>query len=251
MWSSSGYSRDVRALIPAGKPPLVALEAALPNIKFAGWTKVKQGSGAAVDKALALYEAGACKHLQYKIGVLYAPAGGMSENELYSEKGGSPLYEEFLAFLGDRITLQGWDKFRGGLDVTSNTTGKESVYTTLGRLEIMFHVCTLLPCIEGDQQKLERKRHIGNDFVTVVFFEPPSTDPSAVFDPSVLISQFTQVVIVVSPALDPEGKFSGYSINVVAKPDIPPFPPSLHEPGNGFYPKDEATRTFLLTKSIK
>ncbi len=33
----------------------------------------------------------------------------------------------------------------------------------------MFHVSTLLPLHESDVQKLERKRHIGNDIVIVVF----------------------------------------------------------------------------------
>ena len=31
----------------------------------------------------------------------------------------SPDFEEFLQFIGERITLKGWDKFRGGLDVKS------------------------------------------------------------------------------------------------------------------------------------
>ena len=34
----------------------------------------------------------------------------------------------------------------------------------------MFHVSTLLPFKEkGDNQQLERKRHIGNDIVAIVF----------------------------------------------------------------------------------
>ncbi len=31
---------------------------------------------------------------------------------------GSPAFEEFLDFLGARIKLEGWTKFRGGLDVS-------------------------------------------------------------------------------------------------------------------------------------
>ena len=31
----------------------------------------------------------------------------------------SPEYEEFLEFLGEKIQLKGWDKYRGGLDVKS------------------------------------------------------------------------------------------------------------------------------------
>ena len=249
LWTSVGYERNVRALIPSGKSPLQALEAVLPQAKLAGWSKVK----GTVDKALLSYEARECSHLTYKIGVLYAHAGGLSEDELYSARGGSAHYDEFLAFLGEKVALQGWRKYRGGLDVASNTTGTHSVYTTLGPIEIMFHVCTLLPWVENDKQKLERKRHLGNDFVTIVFFDPHSEGAASAsaapagFDPSILTSQFTQVVVVVSPVLDSEGKCTKYSINVVAKPGISPFPPYIN--ASGIYPKDDATRTFLLTKS--
>ena len=62
--------------------------------------------------------------------------------------------------------------FRGGLDVKSNHTGTESFYTQLrdGR-EIMFHVSTMLPFLTNDKQQLQRKRHIGNDMVCIVFQE--------------------------------------------------------------------------------
>jgi hypothetical protein len=39
-------------------------------------------------------------------------------NSSFSDSG-SPAFEEFLQFLGERVELQGWDKFRAGLDVTS------------------------------------------------------------------------------------------------------------------------------------
>lgn len=31
----------------------------------------------------------------------------------------SKEYDEFLEFIGSKITLQGWNKYRGGLDVKS------------------------------------------------------------------------------------------------------------------------------------
>ena len=60
----------------------------------------------------------------------------------------TPDYEEFLEWLGERITLKGWSKYRGGLDVKSkpiifcnlpvaNTTGTHSVYTEHRGYEIM------------------------------------------------------------------------------------------------------------------
>ena len=33
----------------------------------------------------------------------------------------SPEFEEFLEFLGEKIVLKGWTRFRGGLDVKSKS----------------------------------------------------------------------------------------------------------------------------------
>lgn len=42
-------------------------------------------------------------------------------------------------------------------------------------IEIMFHVSTMLPHEENDPQKLQKKRHIGNDIVCVAFLEADNT----------------------------------------------------------------------------
>ena len=78
----------------------------------------------------------------------------------------------FMDLIADRVKLEGFEGFRGGLDVKLNHTGNESYYTQLrdGR-EIMFHVSTLLPFLSNDKQQLQRKRHIGNDMVCIVFQE--------------------------------------------------------------------------------
>lgn len=61
------------------------------------------------------------------------------------------------------------NRFRGGLDILNNDTGEESIYEKYNDSEIMFHVSTLLPFSAKDSQHLEKKRHIGNDRVTIVF----------------------------------------------------------------------------------
>ena len=57
----------------------------------------------------------------------------------------------------------------------------------------MFHVSTLLPHEPNDPQKLQRKRHIGNDIVCVVFLETDNTH----FSPSCIKSHFLHTFIVV------------------------------------------------------
>lgn len=48
-------------------------------------------------------------------------------------------------------------------------TGTEAVYERFYDREIMFHVAPLLPHTAGDSQQLQRKRHVGNDIVAIVF----------------------------------------------------------------------------------
>lgn len=45
------------------------------------------------------------------------------------------------------------------------------MFTEFKDYEIMFHVSTLLPFMPADEQKIERKRHLGNDIVVIVFKE--------------------------------------------------------------------------------
>lgn len=58
----------------------------------------------------------------------------------------------------------------------------------------MFHVSTLLPYTVGDAQQLQRKRHIGNDIVTIIFQEENTP-----FVPDMIASHFLHAFIVVQP----------------------------------------------------
>lgn len=97
---------------------------------------------------------------------------------------GSPEFEEFLDFLGERIKLKDWNHFAGGLDLKRGTTGKMSLFSKWKNNECMFHVSTMLPFSDTDKQQLERKRHIGNDLVVIAFL-----DVGAVWKPSLLTSR--------------------------------------------------------------
>ena len=126
----------------------------------------------------------------YKFGVLYCKEGQTTEDEWFSNEHGSAEFDEFLDILGDRIKLKGWDKFRGGLDVQGGTTGEESVYLEYRSQQIMFHVSTLLPFHASDEQKIERKRHIGNDIVVIIYAEG-----DFVFTPQICKSVFNRTSI--------------------------------------------------------
>lgn len=87
--------------------------------------------------------------------------------------------------------------YRGGLDTQFGQTGEESLYEQFRDMELMFHVSTLLPFKQNDSQQLERKRHIGNDIVAIIFQEENTP-----FCPDIIASHFLHVYIVVQP-IDP------------------------------------------------
>jgi hypothetical protein len=103
----------------------------------------------------------------------------------------------------------------------------------------MYHVSTLLPFKKNDIQQIERKRHIGNDVVNIVFLEG-----NAQFDPSTIKSCFTHVFITVRSNADS----SEYSISVARHQDVPSFGPHFYENSTTLSSLD--LREFLLSKMI-
>ncbi len=87
----------------------------------------------------------------------------------------------------------------------TNTTGTHSIYTKFrDSFEIMysmfslfaniirFHVSTLLPFQADDKQRVERKRHLGNDIVMLIFKEGDQP-----FDPMCIKSHFNHIFVIV------------------------------------------------------
>uniref|UniRef100_A0A4X1W466 RAP1 GTPase activating protein n=1 Tax=Sus scrofa TaxID=9823 RepID=A0A4X1W466_PIG len=178
----------------------------------------------------------------FKFGVIYQKLGQTSEEELFSTNEESPAFVEFLEFLGQKVKLQDFKGFRGGLDVTHGQTGTESVYCNFRNKEIMFHVSTKLPYTEGDAQQLQRKRHIGNDIVAVVF-----QDENTPFVPDMIASNFLHAYVVVqAEGGAPDGPL--YKVSVTARDDVPFFGPPLPDPA--VFRKGPEFQEFLLTKLI-
>ncbi|XP_026541980.1 rap1 GTPase-activating protein 1-like [Notechis scutatus] len=178
----------------------------------------------------------------FKFGVIYQKFGQTTEEEVFSNTEESLGFLEFLALLGDRIQLQDFRGFRGGLDVTRGQTGAESIYTNFRGKEIMFHVSTMLPFTEGDAQQLQRKRHIGNDIVAIVF-----QDENTPFVPDMIASNFLHAYMVVQLHHNASGE-TLYKVSVTARDDVPFFGPPLPNPA--VFKKGTDFREFLLAKLI-
>ncbi|XP_069466463.1 rap1 GTPase-activating protein 1 isoform X2 [Ambystoma mexicanum] len=178
----------------------------------------------------------------FKFGVIYQKFGQISEEELFCTIEESPAFEEFQEFLGQKVQLQDFKGFRGGLDVTHGQTGTESIYCNFRNKEIMFHVSTKLPFTEGDAQQLQRKRHIGNDIVAIVF-----QDENTPFVPDMIASNFLHAYIVVQLESTSDSN-TLYKVSVTARDDVPFFGPALPDPA--IFRKGPEFHEFLLTKLI-
>uniref|UniRef100_A0A3P9KJZ5 GTPase-activating Rap/Ran-GAP domain-like protein 3 n=1 Tax=Oryzias latipes TaxID=8090 RepID=A0A3P9KJZ5_ORYLA len=180
--------------------------------------------------------------VNFKFGVLYAKDGQLTDDEMFSNEMGSENFEKFLTLLGDTITLQGWAGYRGGLDTKNDTTGIKSIYTVYQGHELMFHVSTMLPYSKENKQQVERKRHIGNDIVTIVFQE--GDDTSSTFKPSMIRSHFTHIFALVKY----NSQNDSYRLKIFSEESVPLFGPPL--PSQPVFTDHQEFRDFLLVKLI-
>uniref|UniRef100_A0A8C1IYN1 GTPase-activating Rap/Ran-GAP domain-like protein 3 n=1 Tax=Cyprinus carpio TaxID=7962 RepID=A0A8C1IYN1_CYPCA len=180
--------------------------------------------------------------VNFKFGVLYAKDGQLTDDEMFSNESGSENLDKFLNLLGDTICLQGWAGYRGGLDTKNDTTGINSIYTVYQGHELMFHVSTMLPYSKENKQQVERKRHIGNDIVTIVFQEGDDTSPS--FKPSMIRSHFTHIFALVRY----NSQNDSYRLKIFSEESVPLFGPPLPSPP--VFTDHQEFRDFLLVKLI-
>ena len=137
----------------------------------------------------------------HKAGVIYIAKGQSAETEILANSYGTQAYEDFLMGLGTRVRLQ---------DAVFNTQGLDRVYDMDGThtyawrdrvTEIVFHVTTMMPTnMDDDPQCIYKKRHIGNDFVNVIY-----NDSGMPFNFDTFSSQFNFINIVITPELVASG----------------------------------------------
>ncbi|XP_012281715.1 rap1 GTPase-activating protein 1 isoform X2 [Orussus abietinus] len=179
---------------------------------------------------------------RFKFGVLHQRAGQVTEEQLFGNRQMTPAFQEFLDLLGQRIDLKDHKGYRGGLDTRHGQTGDSAVYEVFRGREVLFHVASLLPYSHGDSQQLQRKRHIGNDIVAIIFQEEPTP-----FSPDMIASHFLHAFIVVQ-VVEPCGPNARYKVSITARDDVPWFGPPLPTPA--VFLRGVEFKEFLLTKLI-
>ena len=213
------------------------------------------------------------EHGRYKFGVLYCKKGDVHacthpepddspdcrnahnffDSPLYRNEHGSADFNEFVAWLGEITPIETLKErhasapdttFLGGLHHVSGETVISSYKSFESDLPIVFHVSTLLPYTAKEKnQQLERKAHVGNDIVVIIF-----TEDDQPFDPRVFISQFNHIFFIVTKVgIDPDGA-PIYRLAIAAKDTVPAFPPLL--PRGGIFKGTPKYHKFFLSKLI-
>lgn len=169
----------------------------------------------------------------HKVGVVYIGENQTTESEILANTTGSGDYVEFLNGLGTLTKLKGATFNTQGLDRQYDTDGQ---YTFCWRdrvTELVFHVTTQMPTnLDHDPQCTSKKRHIGNDFVNIIF-----NDSGLPFRFDTFPSDFNFVNIVITPESrasfvatrqrtpkDVEESF--YKVRLMSKPGFPEISPA-------------------------
>lgn len=169
----------------------------------------------------------------HKVGVIYIGEGQTKETEILSNVSGSGDYVKFLNRLGTLTRLKNAKFNTQGLDRSYDTDGQYTFCWRDRLTEIVFHVTTQMPTnLDHDPQCTMKKRHIGNDFVNIIF-----NDSGLPFKFDTFPSDFNYVNIVITPesrasfvatrqrtSNDVDESF--YKVHVMSRPGFPEISPA-------------------------
>ncbi|KAF7331784.1 Rap-GAP domain-containing protein [Mycena kentingensis (nom. inval.)] len=163
----------------------------------------------------------------HKVGIMYVAPGQSTESEILQNTHGSPAYTRFLDGIGRLINLRGQlDVYAGGLDPDEDGEYAYAWWDDIG--QILYHTATMMPNRAQDPNLTNKKRHIGNDFVRIVW-----NDSGKPYRFDTLTTQFQFVNIVVEPhSLGAIAAYSNnlheneyFKVTVQRAPTMPDFAP--------------------------
>ncbi|KAI6118094.1 hypothetical protein F5141DRAFT_1187146 [Pisolithus sp. B1] len=119
--------------------------------------------------------------------------GQTHELEILRNTHGSPAYTRFLEGIGRLINLRGQvDVYAGGL--TPDEDGEYAYAWWDDIAQILYHTATMMPNVPDDEYCVNKKRHIGNDYVRIVW-----NDSGRPYRFDTLATQFQFLNIVIEP----------------------------------------------------
>ncbi|XP_055596027.1 tuberin isoform X2 [Uranotaenia lowii] len=149
---------------------------------------------------------------KHKIGVLYVgPGQAGNETEILKNRFGSLRYAKFLKNLGTLVAIK--DAKSNNFFIDLESSGKDGNFTYIWQddiVQVTFHVATLMPNHKHDPNGNEKKKHIGNDFVTIVYNESGEK-----YSLKTIKGQFNYACVVIEPI-----ELESNRIFVLAKDEI-------------------------------
>lgn len=133
----------------------------------------------------------------HRVGVIFIGEGQTNEQEILANVMGSADYTVFVEALGEGklVRLKGAKMNLQGLDREFDSDGTHAICWRDRAVEMIFHVITMMPTdLEMDPLCINKKKHIGNDFVNIVF-----NNSGLPFRFNTFPSQFNYVYIVITP----------------------------------------------------
>jgi len=130
----------------------------------------------------------------YRIAVLCVRTNHTSQHDIMHGTKTTASFDNFLSGMGWKVKLKHHRArgcFMGGLDCSLHT---KMLYYGSSMREVSFHVVPWMPLKKNDEQQIERKRHVGNDTVHIVWCENAKG-----YDISSFVSEVTAVFIVLIP----------------------------------------------------
>ncbi|KAI8435493.1 hypothetical protein MSG28_003790 [Choristoneura fumiferana] len=160
----------------------------------------------------------------YKVGVLYV-GPGQQDNEVLILKNeyGSVRYAEFLGQLGTLVALAGpgaglLDGAASPLFLNLEQGGRDGRYTYVWHddvMQVLFHVATAMPTAAADPTCNEKRKYIGNDYVSIVY-----NDSGEDFSIHTIKGQLNLCIVVVEPLGGGPGGQALHRVQVKTKDEV-------------------------------
>ncbi|EME47643.1 hypothetical protein DOTSEDRAFT_69560 [Dothistroma septosporum NZE10] len=135
----------------------------------------------------------------HKAGIIFVGEEQTTEAEILLNQSGTPDYREFLEDMGSVRSLKCATWNAQGLDRSQDAVdGEFTVVWNNEVTELVYHITTYMPRDPGGDDQLtiiNKKRHIGNDYVNIVF-----NNSGHVFRFDTFPSAFNYVYIIISPS---------------------------------------------------
>ncbi|KAL7722561.1 Rap/Ran GTPase-activating protein [Entamoeba marina] len=127
-----------------------------------------------------------------KIALIYVASGQEDQWEILANSSASKQYVNFTAALGEETDLKEYNGYIGGLDRKFNCDGQSILYYKTHTNEVIFHEVVRMPSVP-DENDLVKKKHVGNDNVSIVWNEHTH------FYPQTITSGFNCAHLIVNP----------------------------------------------------